>query len=428
MIYLYLFSFSAVCVLLIIWGIKKHGGIYQYPFYMGLIFLSFILPQAFALVNNPYPISEFAIRGTLIMTILCSSMCWVGYKFGCSRKFLEKISFSTNQTRLFNAGIFLMAFGAICQLSLNFIPIQIDPATGNWTGPATIIYFFGQTSYVGLTIVLQNYLKNPKFYKLIFIATTFSPILFRVISGGRRSPVAGILLIIGLSLFFENRILPNRLLVAILICLLPPLIPLVGELRFDFWHMLFTGQLSMEVLQNSFNNLLDGKALELKNAAFLIESLNRSSAHGYGLGYWDSFIHQYIPGTLIGTEFKQALKLGLSKSDYIFQGNNYGIHYTFSSGSTFTGIGDSFIEFSYFGCFLFAIMGFIFRHLWISSTYLENHFSRIIYTNLFSFLHWMVTHGTYTYFATNFVFVIFCLFAVLVYAKVRKRNQILIYE
>ena len=42
-----------VCLGLFVWGLIRIERIYQYPFFMGAIFLSFLVPQAFALVNNP---------------------------------------------------------------------------------------------------------------------------------------------------------------------------------------------------------------------------------------------------------------------------------------------------------------------------------------------------------------------------------------
>lgn len=417
---IYLDLLCGVCLFLLAWGLKKSERIYQYPFWMGVVFSAFILPQAFALVRAPGVISPSGIRGVLIMSSLCAGMCWLGYTYNPSISILKKINFSVDENKLFKAGVFLMLFGCSCQTSLNFIPIQIDPATGNWTGSATIVYFLGQTSYTGLIIVLQRYLRRPNTATLIFMITTFLPILTRIILGGRRSPTAGILLIVGISLLFEKGIKPNRAIVISAVILLPALIPLLGELRFGFWQDLVAGQITPEILIQSFNHLLDGKVLELRNAAFIVEVTEQSGNHGFGIGYWNAFVHQYVPGQIVGSDFKQSLKLNISVFDYVSAGAKYGIYYHVYNGSTTTGVGDAFLEFSYFGCLVFAIVSLFLKTIWVSSMHFRNSFNRIVYISIMCFSHWIVTHGTYTFFATNLVFNVLCLGTVYQYAKLKK--------
>jgi hypothetical protein len=44
----YLFIFISICIVIICWSIIRLERIYQFPFFMVSVFLSFILPQAIA--------------------------------------------------------------------------------------------------------------------------------------------------------------------------------------------------------------------------------------------------------------------------------------------------------------------------------------------------------------------------------------------
>ena len=46
----YLYLFIATCAGLLLWGLFRIERVYQYPFFMGSIFISFITPQAFVLL------------------------------------------------------------------------------------------------------------------------------------------------------------------------------------------------------------------------------------------------------------------------------------------------------------------------------------------------------------------------------------------
>jgi len=69
-----------ICLGLLGWGFIRIERIYQYPFFMGAIFLSFLVPQAFALVENPGQLDQESLERVLLMSSLCAAACWVGYQ------------------------------------------------------------------------------------------------------------------------------------------------------------------------------------------------------------------------------------------------------------------------------------------------------------------------------------------------------------
>ncbi|YAF95694.1 MAG: hypothetical protein AB3A66_24650 [Nodularia sp. CChRGM 3473] len=399
---IYLDLLIIICIGLLVWGILKSERIYQFPFYMGGVFTSFILPQAVSLVFKPGLASPQAVQNVLIMSSLCAAMCWIGYSGNANLKLIKKLEFPFDEKKLLHAGILLIAFGSLCNALLFIVTPQTN-SVGNWTGPSTIIYFFRQTFYIGLVILLQSVIRKPRGSKINYLLLTLSPILYTIILGGRRSPTAGLILIFALSLFFEKTILPPRLLVASVIFLGIFLIPLFGILRFGIWEKLFTGNLSVSDLMSGLDYIMQGKVLELRNAAIIMEYVKSEDEYGYGSGYWNGLVFQFVPGQILGQEFKSSLYINTGTTNLsakLFEFTGYQI----PTGSTTTGIGDSFLEFGYFGCLIFAFLAYFFKNLWISSRYYGNSFSRIIYISLIYQMHWIITHGTYLFFATNLVF------------------------
>ena len=112
--------------------------------------------------------------------------------------------------------------------------------------------------------------------------------------------------------------------------------------------------------------------------------------YGYGTGYWDNLVFQYFPGQIFGYGLKKALQFNWGASHYL----RYLYHYNVHNGTTFTGIGDAFVEFDYFGCLVFALIAFIFKNLWISANYQKSIFSSLLYIGLISPAMVGITHGT----------------------------------
>ncbi|NEO94473.1 MAG: hypothetical protein F6K56_31515 [Moorea sp. SIO3G5] len=377
----------AICVALLAWGIAKPERIYQYPFLMGSIFASFLLPQAFALINNPGPVSELALERVLIVSCLCAVMCWLGYKYKTNTQLLKKLYISIDENRLFRAGIILTIIGYIFRILLLNTNVEIAE-NSNWTGPATIFFFFAKVGNISFMIFMLLCFKKPKKVNIIAAIISGYPLFQSIIAAGRRQNTLTFLVIIGISLFFERRLLPPRVLTIILTILTALLIPLLGQLREEFWIAVFSGNLSSIDFQSGFDTVLEGKVLELRNAAILIEAATINNQYGYGTGFWDSLVFQYVPGQIVGYDFKSALQFNWTSFDLAIL-----FGYSIPNGSTITGIGDSFLNFGYFGCLIFAFIAYFFKHLWISSVVQRSIFSQILYAGIISPALVGLTHG-----------------------------------
>ena len=378
-----------VCLGLLGWGLIRIERIYQYPFFMGAIFISFLVPQAFALVENPGVLDQQSLETVLLMSSLCAIACWVGYQGKPNAKWLAKLNVDIDTHKLFRAAIFLMIIGYFFDFLLKNTTVELNKQ-GHWTGPATIYVFFSQVIYIAFSIFLLETLKRPSIQNIIFtLLAGWIPL--QTVLAGRRQPTMTFIIIIGLCFWLIRRYIPPRWLIILAIFAMLILIPTIGAMREGLWDAVFSGQWQTisSTTEKALNTQQKGKILELRNAAFLIKATTDLNLYGLGAGWWDAIIHQFIPGQILGFGFKESLKFNLINSKTLY--NLYG--YIWHPGTTPTGVGDSFVEFGYFGCFAFSLIGYFFKNLWVSLYYQKSLFSSLIYLSLISPAMVGLTHG-----------------------------------
>ncbi|MEA5503154.1 hypothetical protein VB735_08550 [Halotia wernerae UHCC 0503] len=380
-----------ICIGLLVWGIVRIERIYQYPFFMGSMFTSFVLPQIFSLIQKPGVVTQEALERVILVSCLSAATCWIGYATKPNKKLLAKLNVPIDERKLFQAGLVLMAQGHLFNFLLSRTAIQhSENVGGNWTGPATIYLFFSQVTNIAFGIFLLQALKRPKPINIACAVISAWPLISSIIVG-RRQGTMTFIIIIGLSLYLVRRYVPPRVLVVTAIFMMTLIIPALGVIRGEFWNLLFSGQWQQlsSVIQGAFEFQQGGDILEMRNAALLMDAVERTGLYGYGSGWWDSIVFQYVPGQIVGQGFKESLKFNLLDLDLL--NKLYG--YRVPTGSTITGIGDSFMEFSFLGFLIFGMIGYIFKTLWISSLYYQSTYSRLLYMGLVSPAMVGLTHG-----------------------------------
>ncbi|WP_264321818.1 hypothetical protein [Zarconia navalis] len=377
---------------------------------MGAIFVSFIVPQAIALVENPGVASSVAIERVLLMSCLCAGMCWFGYQSKPNLKLLKKLNVPHNDRKLRQGAIVVMAIGYFFLFLLSRTTIQFA-ANSNWTGPATIYIFFSKVIYIALAITVILALKNPTKVNIILALVAGLPIVQNAILVGRRQPTFAFLVIIGVCAFYVRRLLPPRLLTLGATVSAAYIIPILGQLRGDFWSAILNGNISSINFEQGLNRVLEGNVLEFRNAAILMDAAAKTGHYGYGTGFWDAIVFQYVPGQLLGYGFKNSLQFNLTSFDTVSL-----FDYSIPNGSTTTGIGDTFLELGYFGCIIFYILAYYFKNIWISAVYQNSVFSQLLYASIISPSMAGITHGIDRFFQ-EIILQIFVLMAIRYYLR-----------
>jgi hypothetical protein len=392
------------------WGLIKPERIYQYPFIMGGIFIAFVLPQAFTLINNPSPVTPEGLARVLLMSCLCAAMCWLGYQLPVNVNSLKKINISVDHQKFLIGGVILVFIAYVSQYLILQLPEEVRANT-QWTGVITIYAFFRNLIYPGFAILFLSLLQKFSLYKFCLTAIAVGLPLQQIIFQGRREPAAIFLLTIGISLYFIRRYVPSKLLViSVLVCALLA-IPLTGSYRSIASSGKWNELRELKPIEN-IQDFVEGQdKLELKNGALIMDAAVRTGRYGYGTGYWNRLIFRFIPGQLVGHELKKSLFIG---------SDNYNLQYLYGYrsivGMTVTGMGDSFVQFDYFGCLFFFFLAHFFKYLWMSAIYHRNLFSQVFYISLVSSAMLSVTHGT-TNFLPDLITSLFFIGAVVVFAR-----------
>jgi hypothetical protein len=387
-----------ICLGLLAWGLIRIERIYQYPFFMGAIFLSFLIPQAFALVNNPGKLDQQSLERVLLISSLCAASCWIGYQAKPNLKWLTIFQVDVDKNKLSQSAIFLMLVGYFFNFLLRNDSTSTMVGGGALTGASTIYIYFGQVIYIAFSIFLVEILRKPSIQNIIFtLLAGWIPL--QSVLAGRRQPTMTFVIIVGLSFWLIRRYIPPRWLIILAIFLMTILIPAIGAMRGGLWDALFSGQLQtiLSTTEKAINAQQKGDILELRNAAFLINATIHLNLYGLGAGWWDAIIQILIPGQIFGFGFKQSLQFNLlsnPNNPTLANSTLFALYgYSWNPGTTATGIGDSFVEFGYLGCLSFALIGYVFKNLWISAYYQKSLFSSLIYIGLISSAMVGLTHG-----------------------------------
>ncbi len=416
---IYCYLLTLICIGLLGWGLIRIERIYQYPFFMGAIFVSFLVPQTYSLVANPGSLNQQAITSALLMSCLCAIACWVGYQGKPNQEFINNFNINLNETKLLQSALILTFIGYFFNYLISRTSIQVSDSNGNWTGAATIYLFFAQVIYIAFSIFLLRAIRHPSFLNII-LASTAGWIPLQTVLGGRRQPTMTFAIIVGFSFWLVRRYLPPRWLIILAIFLMSVLLLAIGQLRGLFWELLFSGKWNeiISTIQDQLAIQQTGEILELKNAAYYIDAVSHANLYGLGSGWWDSIIFQYVPGQIVGFGLKESLQFNLITDETLYNLYGYSVHI----GTTITGVGDSFIEFGYLGCLSFALIGYLFKHLWISSYYHKSLCSSILYMGLVSPAMLGLTHGIGR-FLQEAIFQTGVIFLIVLYSKEKSENN-----
>lgn len=413
---LYLYCLFLISFGIFLWALQKPERLYQFPFTVNAIFFAFIIPQCVSLYISPGPsVTQTMVERYFLMACLCLFMSWLGYQVPASgKRDIAPRSFSYK--KLARIGIFFVAVACAASFALSLFP------TGRLlTGPATICIFFRRWVFYGFAILLLCALK--KGFRLdktsIFLAVA-SCLILSIIFVGRREPSMAIALILGSIFYFRKGVVVPRLVPISLVLFILFVNPLVGSIR----GILASGEWSqfsqLNPIENAydyyirFNETEQIDLLEVRNGALLMNTPIETSGYGYGTGYWDALVKYYVPGQLVGYEFKNSLKFNLTDSFEI--GERY--NYNYYQGQTFTGIADSFVEFDFFGCFFFFSLAYIYKRIWYAAVS-GSPIAQISYAMLITSSMLVVTHGSQR-FVRDIVILLLIIFVIKCYCQ-RKR-------
>ena len=371
---LYLWIFAALSLGALARGLWQPARMYEYPYFMAATFAIFLLPQAISLVRNP------GIRGdgtehVLLMGNLCLLAVCVSGLVPVRGRISRPRRTEIDEGRLLQAAFALIAVGTLFSFLVQRAAANYDSQL--WTGRITIYGFFAGLELPGAVIAMIIALRRGGIGPWLLVAVGLIPTLETVLLAGRRELAADLLIAIGLTLYYRYRWVPPRIFVIVPLISAALIIPAIGEYR-DLAKTEGGAAIAKIDLLGNFRSFVEnGKVLELRNAAMLIEQTEATQSYQLGTAYWDEIVWRFVPAQFVGAELKQSLMFNYNRMQEIEALRTRG--YNMLEGTTSTGLGDSFVQFGFAGCLVFLALGILMKSLWIRSLGDAGIFAQLLY-------------------------------------------------
>ncbi|MBV9749925.1 MAG: hypothetical protein JO157_14035, partial [Acetobacteraceae bacterium] len=344
----------AVCAGLLWSGIRRRGGIYEYPFLAGATFLGFVLPQMPALADDPY-LPGGAFAKAAFFTTLCAAACWVGWVAG--NRPLASLQWTLDKRRVVWLAAVLTAAGGIFYYKLSTLPKEALDASLYSGLPVAYLFLAKMLSY-GLYLAVLCLMRSQSKLALAVALVGASLLLHRTVIEGRRGELAEFLLVAALSAWFTRGAAVPRA-VALIGALLAGLaLNSTGDYRSATkgqdgpkWSEISR----IDVLGN-FIDVLKNGGPEMRNAVLRINAADEMMAFDFGLFHWNILVYNFVPAQLVGREAKNSL--------FITMPDQYGRGYDPPTGTTETGMADAFASFWYLGFLKFFLIAYALSRLY----------------------------------------------------------------
>lgn len=365
MISVYLTIYLLLSVVIIIASLRYKAGYLRYPFLAALTFGGFAIPQFISLINDKvYP--GFSLEKYIIMATLCLAATCFGFKSGSrsipAPRFERFFSREMDVGRLRWLSFFYILIGGLFVVRLYSSGAQF--AGQRWAGPWVIYLFFSGFMVYAFVIAADLYLQTGYKRDMALALLGIMYLLLRsVVHGRRSSAVLLCVVILGLLWFRKRKLVPVSLIVAVFV------VGFVISASAHAYRETVADKLEFSKLKDIdfigafVKSFGEGQACEVLNGCYVIETTDRTLAFGFGAYQWNAAVWGCVPRQLVGKEFKQSLMLPFNVEEDLYR--IFG--YVPKTGSTLTGVADSYMSLSYAGCIKFFIIAFILGALYANA-------------------------------------------------------------
>jgi hypothetical protein len=327
----------------------------------------------------------------MLMAFLCLIAIFTAQNIRLRPRLVRCLEYDQNTLMLASAG--LSIFGAYFWFAV--IAAPIETINGQMTGVVTIYLFFQHAQFYGFAIALFLLLRKFSWPLLVIVALNFWFFLMLII-GGRRGPTMEVALIVLTALWFERRIAARRWQIVTGFVAVTLLFNSIGEYRRVLAQN--NGEPpSLEQVLNidylgTISDFTDAGSDEAKNTAFYIAAKMKTGNYNLGVAYWNDLVFHYVPGQLLGFDFKNSLMFPLEDDAY------YVYMYKGIMGINSSGFYDSFASFWYFGALVFFLICMMMRRYY-ESAMAGDFRAKLLYALLISTAMESITHATAWFFS-----------------------------
>jgi oligosaccharide repeat unit polymerase len=359
----------------LIWGLGHPDRILQYPFLASIIWIVFLLPMVFQIVNNMkyfsiHVIRNHGVEGAIIMGILCVIMGWLGFAFG--RKSKPILTPNISIERLFYAGCILYILSTIGMYKLleQCGGLMNAMFGGGYysnakAGSIVIWNFLSRFAYPAFLMIYWSTLRKSSKIKWFTVLLALVIPLFNTFVWGRRSLTIMLLLIIfGAGYFIKRwRLKPivtstGFILILFILTVAPQYRDLIAQGKFEKISEIDVG-----------NEIYSQTVGSVENEYYILVYMTALpdfciSDYAYGTDIWNNFVRFWVPRQFLGASLKETLRM---ENSQIVKRVEQVFDYNQQIGMFLTGPADAFIQFGYLGCVFYFFIGLLSRKLWNST-------------------------------------------------------------
>jgi hypothetical protein len=328
------------------------------------IYIGWIIPQFAGLLgNNSLPANGWNL--TAFAAFLCLGALMLGYIK--RTKPFSYFLWELDYRKLTKFSILASLVGAFFYYQASRLSAEANFETGGqWSGLITIFVFFGSLLSIGLALALVTHLNVPSKVTLLVVLFDVLLVIDRIIVQGKRSAIAELALIFLMSYWYCLRKIPPRLLIVACLGVGMLYVNSTSDYRKILaakevgspFGVLMGDILSIDFVDN-FIGISDGKksSYEVENAIYKVASAYSSGNYDFGFTLLNTISFNFVPAQIVGKDVKDFLSINMSND------NNIVYSREIVTGSTSTGIGDSFESYWFFGCLIFFFIGLLLNKL-----------------------------------------------------------------
>ena len=273
--WLLIWAFIAVCLVLIVSGLIRRGGVYQYPFLAGATFLGFIAPQLPALADDRFlPAGGLAM--TLVMAIFCAICCGAGWIAG-SRPIRSLMRWTLDEQRLLWAAAAFSLIGALFFLRISRLPEEVRLATQP-SGTIVVYLFFAKMIVYGFVLAVLCFAFRPS--KLAAAIILFDAVLMldRVVHTAKKGELSEFALALLLAAWFQRGLVAPRIVMVAAVLFASLALNSTGayrEIARSSTGLTWSALTQIDVVRN-FETVVQEGGPEVRNAVVYINLVDES--------------------------------------------------------------------------------------------------------------------------------------------------------
>lgn len=394
--------FFLLCIATVAWSFANPTRLLSMPFLMAGTGLFWIVPQLYVLSTYGQPEDMKNCSVFVYYMICCYLAAYSGFGLYTPRESRVRMDFHPIMfTRLAWATSILGGAGV---LLLNFYFWRHGAPAGLWTGWPVYFYTLSKLVIPGVVFFRLLYLRyhNIKHQHLAILVSI--PILIMVFIHGRRAWTFMLVFawLVPAVLVGSFKLRRWHATVGVMgaffvVSLLPAY---RGEVIRDGWSGLVR-----VVQERSPGQVLDRyfstkQTSEVREAMNVFSAIRHDPQPGLGRRFWNSIVHGYLPGSLVGRRAKERLKFRVDEYDEcIERAKSWGYLSSTAKQSFYTaktGFVDSFAEFWFLGVVLYMVMGRVFRQIY-HQAFIERDARGIITLAFVGFFPASIIYGQWSF-------------------------------